>query len=182
MSHHQADAVVTVRDAARPGLPRRVLQFLVMGPGEAAHPAARWAVNILAVAGAVLLIWSGVIHLHLWAEGYEDIPTIGPLFLAQGSGSLVVALATGILRRLVLMAAGAAVLVGTAVGLLLSAHIGLFGYRESLAVPYAESSLVVEFTGAAVLVVAAAIVLVAHVLRPAPHGRQGPPSAPGFRP
>lgn len=174
--------MLTVKDPARPGLPRRVLQFLVMGPGEAAHPAARWAVNLLTVAGAVLLVWSGVIHLHLWAEGYEDIPTIGPLFLAQGSASLAVALATGILRRLVLMAAGAAVLAGTAVGLLLSAHIGLFGYHESLAVPYAESSLVVEFTGAAVLVVAAAIVLVAHVLPPASHRRHEPPHAPRLRP
>ena len=42
-------------------------------------------------------------------------------------------------------------LAGTAVGLLLSASIGLFGYRESLAVPYAASSLTVEFAGSAVL-------------------------------
>jgi hypothetical protein len=48
---------------------------------------------------------------------------------------------------------------------LLSAGIGLFGYTESLAVPYAETSLVVEFTSAAVLAVAAAIVLAAPLLR-----------------
>jgi hypothetical protein len=41
-----------------------------------------------------------------------------------------------------------------------AARAGLFGYTESLAVPYAETSLVVEFTGAAVLAAAAAIVLV----------------------
>jgi hypothetical protein len=39
--------------------------------------------------------------------------------------------------------------------------IGLFGFQESLAVPYAMSSLVVEFVGAAVLAAAAAIVLAA---------------------
>jgi hypothetical protein len=49
----------------------------------------------------------------------------------------------------------------TAAGLLLSAGIGLFGFQESLAVPYAMSSLVVEFAGAAVLAAAAAIVLAA---------------------
>ena len=60
-----------------------------------------------------------------------------------------------------LLAAGAVLLAATAVGLLLSAGIGLFGYTESLAVPYAGTSLAVEFTGAAVLMVAAVIALVA---------------------
>ena len=50
----------------------------------------------------------------------------------------------------------------TAAGLLLSASTGLFGYRESLAVPYAGMSLAVEFAGTAVLVAAAAILLAAH--------------------
>jgi uncharacterized membrane protein len=59
------------------------------------------------------------------------------------------------------LAAGAVLLAATAVGLLLSAGIGLFGYRESLAVPYAGTSLAVEFTGAVVLMVAAVIALVA---------------------
>ena len=49
-------------------------------------------------------------------------------------------------------------------GLLLSAGIGLFGYRESLAVPYAGTSLVVEFAGTAVFVAAVAIVLAARSL------------------
>ena len=45
--------------------------------------------------------------------------------------------------------------------LILAAGIGLFGYQESLAVPYAETSLAVEFTGAVVLMVAAVIALIA---------------------
>jgi len=61
--------------------------------------------------------------------------------------------------------AGAALAVGTAAGLLLSASVGLFGYTESLAVPSAQTSLVVEFTGAAVLAAAAAIVLAAPLPR-----------------
>ncbi len=45
--------------------------------------------------------------------------------------------------------------VATAVGLLLTANVGLFGYIESLSVPYAALSLAVEFTAAFVLLVGA---------------------------
>jgi hypothetical protein len=106
-------------------------------------------------------VWSSEIHLQLWSDGYNSIPVIGPLFLAQGIGGIVLAFAVAVFRRFVLLAAGAITLAATAVGLLLSAHAGLFGYRESLAVPYAESSLVIEFTGAAVLAVTAIVILLA---------------------
>ena len=123
------------------------------------------------MAGAALLIWSAVIHLQLWSDGYRDISVIGPLFLIQGIASIALALPLVIFRRIVLLAAGAILLAATAVGLLLSAGIGLFGYQESLAVPYAETSLVVEFTGAAVLVVAAVIVLIASLATRRSHGQ-----------
>ena len=123
------------------------------------------------MAGAALLVWSGVIHLQLWSDGYRDISVIGPLFLIQGIASIALALPLVIFRRIVLLAAGAILLAATAVGLLLSAGIGLFGYQESLAVPYAETSLVVEFTGAAVLVVAAVIVLIASLATRRSHGQ-----------
>jgi hypothetical protein len=64
-----------------------------------------------------------------------------------------------VFRRVVVMAAGAVMMAATAAGLLLSAGIGLFGFQESLAVPYAMSSLAVEFAGAAVLAAASAILL-----------------------
>lgn len=118
---------------------------------------ARAAVYVLVAAGALALAWSGVIHIRLWSGGYEAIPTIGPLFLAQGIVSLVIAAALLLARRPVIMAVGAVSLAATAGGLLLSARTGLFGYTESLAVPYATESLYVEFTGAAVLLLAAAL-------------------------
>jgi len=124
-------------------------------------PAARWAVNVLAITGAALMVWSGVIHLQLWSDGYRDISVIGPLFLIQGIGSIALAPILAAFRRAVLLAAGAALMAATAAGLLLSTGIGLFGFQESLAVPYAGSSLAVEFAGAAVLAAATAIVLAA---------------------
>jgi hypothetical protein len=151
--------------ARRESFPRRSARLLLRGPASLTSPAARWAVTLLAVAGAGLLVWSGVIHLQLWSEGYRSISVIGPLFLVQGIASILLAVALAGFRRLVLLAAGAALAAGTAAGLLLSAGVGLFGYTESLAVPSAQTSLVVEFTSAAVLAAAAAIVLAAPVLR-----------------
>jgi hypothetical protein len=124
-------------------------------------PNARWAVNVLAVAGAALMVWSGAIHLQLWSDGYRSISVIGPLFLIQGVGGIALAVVLAVFRRVVLMAAGAVMMAATAAGLLLSAGIGLFGFTESLAVPYAMSSLAVEFAGAAVLAAASAILLAA---------------------
>jgi hypothetical protein len=145
--------------------PRRVTRLMLSGPAALTSPMARWAVTLLAVAGAALLVWSGVIHLQLWSDGYRDISVIGPLFLLQGIASIVLAVGLAVFRRFALLAAGAVTAAATAVGLLLTASIGLFGYTESLAVPYAKLSLVVEFTSAAVLAIAAAIVLAGPLLR-----------------
>ena len=59
------------------------------------------------MAGAGLLVWSGVIHLQLWSDGYRTISVIGRLFLIQGIASIVLAVALVAFRRLVLLAAGA---------------------------------------------------------------------------
>lgn len=159
MNSNDTDTVL--RPGKPESFPRRTVRLLVSGPGGLASPVARWTVNFLAIAGAALLVWSGIIHIQLWDDGYRDISVIGPLFIIQGVGCIVIAVVLAVFRRLVLLAAGAVALVATAVGLLLSVYAGLFGYQESLAVPDAKSSLVVEFTGAAVLLVAAAIVLAA---------------------
>ncbi len=112
------------------------------------------------------LVWSGVLHLQLWSEGYRTISVIGPLFLVQGIASIALAVALAAFRRLVLLAAGAALAAGTASRAAAQQRgIGLFGYTESPAVPSAQTSLVVEFTSAAMLAAAAAIVLAAPLLR-----------------
>lgn len=157
-NHRDAGTVSRALDSSGP---RRAARFWIMGPVHTRTLAARWAVNLLAIAGAALAAWSGVIHLRLWAEGYKDISVIGPLFLVQGAGTILLAVVLLLLRRLVLMVAGAIALAATAVGLLLSVHTGLFGFRESMAVPYAQSSLVIEFAGAGVLLIASVILVAA---------------------
>jgi hypothetical protein len=158
----QAGTLLEAGGTSRPaGVLGHVVTFLLKGPGQLRSRPLGWGVSLLAVAGAALLVWSSVIHLQLWSDGYSDISVIGPLFLAQGIGGIAIALAVVVFRRMVALGAGAVTLAATAAGLLLSVHVSLFGYRESLAVPYAESSLVIEFTGAAVLAVAALVLLIA---------------------
>jgi hypothetical protein len=142
-----------------------VIRFLLRGPGSLQSRIARWTVLALTGTGAGFLVWSAVIHLELWGDGYRDISVIGPLFLVQGIASIVLAVVIVAFRRLALLLAGAVAGVATAVGLLLTASVGLFGYTESLAVPYAELSLAVEFTAAFVLLVGACVLALAEPAR-----------------
>jgi hypothetical protein len=162
MNSSHASTMLRDHDSGRrDSVPGRAGRLLARGPARMKSSSMRWAVNVLAVAGAALMVWSGVIHLQLWSDGYRSISVIGPLFLIQGAGSIVLAVVLAVFRRVVLLAAGAVTMAATAAGLLLSAGVGLFGFQESLAVPYAMSSLVVEFAGAAVLAAATALVLAA---------------------
>jgi|ERR1700722_1471345 len=145
----------------------RVIRFLLRRPGALNSRIARWTVLVLAATGAAFLIWSAVIHLMLWSDGYKDISVIGPLFLVQAIVCIVLAVAIVAFRWLALLAVGAVTGVATAAGLLLSASVGLFGYTESLTVPYAELSLAVEFTAAFVLLVAACVLALAPSARTA---------------
>jgi hypothetical protein len=160
-SSHASTLLRDHHSAGQDSVPARVAQLLARGPARVKSPSARWAVNVLAVAGAALMVWSGVIHLQLWADGYRSISVIGPLFLIQGISAIALAVVLAVFRRVAVLAAGAVMMAATAVGLLLSAGVGLFGFQESLAVPYAMSSLLVEFPGAAVLAAASVLVLAA---------------------
>jgi hypothetical protein len=145
----------------------RVIGFLLRRPGALKSPIARAAVLVLTGIGAGFLVWSGVIHLELWADGYKDISVIGPLFIVQGIACIVLAVAIVAFRWLALLVVGAVAGVATAVGLLLTASVGLFGYTESLTVPYATLSLAVEFTAAFVLLAGAVLLALAGRAKPA---------------
>jgi hypothetical protein len=149
-----------------------VTRFLLRKPSALQSRIARWTVLALTGTGAGFLVWSAVIHLMLWSDGYKDISVIGPLFIIQGIACIVLAVAIVAFRWLALVAAGAVAGVATAVGLLLTASVGLFGYVESLTVPYAVLSLAVEFTAAFVLLVAACVLALAAPVRAA--GRPSP--------
>jgi hypothetical protein len=154
----KAAAPLPAKPGGLEGRTRRILAPLAWGPAGARPPAARWAASILALAGAALIVVSAIIHLRLWANGYRGIAVIGPLFLAQGVASIILAVALALFRRLGLLVAGAALMATTAIGLLLSVHVALFGFRDSLAAPDAGLSLVVEFAATGLLLAGAVLI------------------------
>jgi hypothetical protein len=145
----------------------RVIRFLLRRPGALESRVARAAVLAATGIGAGFLVWSGVIHLMLWGDGYKDISVIGPLFLVQGIAGILIGVAAVAFRWLALLVVGAGTGVLTAVGLLLSVYVGLFGFTESLTVPYATLSLAVEFTAAFVLLAGAVLLALAATVKAA---------------
>ena len=115
--------------------------------------------SLVLIAGAALILVSAIIHLHLWASGYKNIHTIGPLFLVQGVAGIVMAIAVALIRRVFIAVLGAFYAGGTLVGLLVSVHFSLFGYREIMSAPWATTSLVIEAAAAGVLLIGGALVL-----------------------
>ena len=149
-----------------------VIRLLLRSPGALQSRIARWTVLALTGTGAGFLVWSGVIHLILWSDGYKDISVIGPLFMVQGIVSILIGVIVVAFRWLVLLVVGVGAGIVTAGGLLLSVYVGLFGYRESLAVSYGDLSLAVEFTAAFVLLAGAVVLALAAPVRAA--GRPSP--------
>ena len=99
---------------------------------------------LLRLGSAAILVLIGYIHLHLWQEGYRQIPTDGPMFLIDALAAFVLATALLAWARPVvgLLAAGFAA--GTLGALLISLSVGLFGFHESVAASYVVESMVIE--------------------------------------
>jgi xanthine/uracil permease len=119
----------------------------------------RAVTTFMLLAGAALAAASGAIHLHLWADGYRTIPTIGPLFLFQGVAGVVLAVVLAASRRLLPALATAGFMISTIGGFLLSVYVGLFGFSDTLAAPWAGVSLTVEIAGVVVLAGGSALLL-----------------------
>lgn len=134
---------------ARPDGRGRLLAYAVMEPKGTASRRAMLTAGV--AIGAALTAATGAIHLDLWAGGYRNIPTIGPLFLFQGIAAVALAFSLIAWRRLAAVVAAAGFMLATIGGLLLSVYVGLFGFMDTLSAPYAGESLVVEVAGAVVL-------------------------------
>jgi hypothetical protein len=104
--------------------------------------------------GAGFLVWMGWIHLHLWSNGYKHLPTIGPLFILNFAGAVVLAAAVlASPRRFLALpsAAGALMAAATLVSLAISINIGLFGFTDFLNAPFVHLSIWVESAAFVVL-------------------------------
>lgn len=98
-----------------------------------------WALRTVA---AAMLAVMAIVHIVLWAEGYRDIPIVGPGFLANGIGGLVLAVAVllPLGRWNVLVAVlGALLALGSIGALVMSLTIGFFGVSEQITTPDRKS-------------------------------------------
>ena len=111
------------------------------------HGPSFFAALVLRLACAGLLIWVGAIHLHLWSEGYRDIPTVGPLFLADAVGGFVLAAILLVWPRPVAGLLGAGFMASTLGGLIVSINFGLFGFRESSGASFVVETIILESVG-----------------------------------
>ena len=95
------------------------------------RPVAGWPRLVLRVAGGGLLIADAAIHFDLYLTGFNNIPTIGWLFLFQVITGFVLGIAVLVYGSRLAAAAGAAFALATLGGYLLSLWVGLFGFKET---------------------------------------------------
>lgn len=82
----------------------------------------------LAAAGVLL---SAVVHLDLWQQGFRDIDTIGPLFLLNAVGGLIIGVALVVWRHWLPAVAAAGFGAATLAAFWTSVVHGLFGVKET---------------------------------------------------
>lgn len=76
---------------------------------------------------ALALLATAAVHLERWLIGYRDIPTIGPMFLANVVAGVLLAGAVLLLRHRLVPLAAAGFGAATLGAFVLSRTVGLFG-------------------------------------------------------
>ena len=141
--------------------PRRLASPRPQAPGRGG----RWATALLLrLCCVALLAWIGYIHLHLWQEGYRQIPTDGPLFLLDAVAAFVLAAALLTWPRALAGLVAAGYTAATLGALLISLTVGLFGFRESISASFVVQSLAIETIAVLALISWTALVAAAPAL------------------
>jgi hypothetical protein len=135
--------------------PRRLAAAVLTAPSG--PPVRRVAAHAALLGGAVAVASSGLVHLYLWADGYRNVATIGPLFLAHGLAGLVLAVTLVAYPRTFTAVLGATYLLASVAALTLSATRGFLGVMDTLDAPWATPALLVESAGALLLILGGAL-------------------------
>jgi hypothetical protein len=140
------------------------------GPKAPGSGSRRTVALLLRVGSTALLIWIGYIHLHLWQEGYRQIPTNGPLFLLDAVAGFVLAAMLAAWPRPLTGLLAVGYTASTLGALLISLTVGLFAFRESISASYVAQSLTIETITVLTLITWTALVTARP--RPATRARQ----------
>jgi len=109
----------------------------VLGPRTRTASVARWV-----TATAVLV--SAVVHLMLWNDGMKQVDVIGPAFLLNGVGGVVLAIVVVVWLHWLPLLGAAGFGASTLGAYVMSRTVGLFGVRETIWTTEAVISAVVE--------------------------------------
>ena len=101
---------------------------------------------------AALLLVIGVVHLHLWLDGYRNLNTIGPLFLVAVVSAVVLAIVVAVRINAVIAVAAASFAAGTLTANIFSLLLpdGLFHFKE-VGVSYSGGFALASEVGVVVL-------------------------------
>lgn len=132
--------------------------------GTAPHPSAppmtagrRRAATAARGLTAASVLLSAVVHLELWAQGMNQVAIIGPAFLVNAVGGLVIALAVLLWWHWLPLLAAVGFGAATLGAFVMSVTVGLFGVREAAGgIPQTLSA--VSEVAAVVLAVVALVV------------------------
>ena len=83
------------------------------------------------VLAAVAVLVSAGVHQYLWDDGYKDVDTIGPAFLLNAAGGVVIAVLLLAWSHWVPAFLAVGFGASTLGGFILSTTVGLFGLEES---------------------------------------------------
>ncbi len=111
------------------------------------------------LAGALLVLATGAVHLYLYFDYFHLIPVVGVLFLLNAVAAAVIGALLLVSARPLVVLAGIGFAAATLVFFLLSVYHGLFGYTEHLRGGWQEAAGGIEL---------AAIVVLAPLLLPWP--------------
>ena len=111
---------------------------------RAGGPANGVVANVVLAAAAAAIVVSAVVHLHLWMTGYKHIPTIGPLFLLQVIAGFAIAAVLLVFRRGWAIVLAFGFVLSTIAGFLLVVYVGLFGFTDTWAAPFARMAFAYE--------------------------------------
>ena len=112
-----------------------------------------WVAYGAVVAAALLMVCSGLIHIHLWDIAYRHVATLGPLFLVQAIAALVLSVVLVATRLVVVALACIVLMLGTVGGFILADTVGIFGFKLPVVTGWAYEAVVAEVLSALVLAV-----------------------------
>lgn len=121
------------------------------------------------VVSGTLVAISGGIHLYLWNLAYQNVATIGPLFLVQVSVAVITAALLVFWRKGAALLVGFGLMIGTVIGFVLALTTGLFGFKLTFWTGWAYFAIVDELVAAMMLAIT--VTLLRHDRRPATTGR-----------